>query len=194
MSKSYTGKKRVRKNFGRIDAVMDMPNLIDVQTGSYSSFISNTDKEGNHCEFGLEEVFKSIFPIRDFAGNGELDFVGYAFSDKISIVTNQGTDLLDKNLSSVKHFDKKLRIDNWYPDANHYSFTDKDTNMMGVLDLDFNIVVDNLKAVSEMTDKYFVFVNGFKYGFMDYEGNILFDFSIFDSMRDDADPTDYYSD
>jgi len=77
MSESYTGKKRVRKNFGRIDAVMDMPNLIDVQTGSYSSFINNTYADGNHCEFGLEEVFKSIFPIRDFAGNGELDFVGY---------------------------------------------------------------------------------------------------------------------
>ncbi|MBR1824958.1 MAG: DNA-directed RNA polymerase subunit beta [Alphaproteobacteria bacterium] len=77
MSESYTGKKRVRKNFGRIDAVMDMPNLIDVQTGSYSSFINNTDVNGDHCEFGLEEVFKSIFPIRDFAGNGELDFVGY---------------------------------------------------------------------------------------------------------------------
>lgn len=77
MSESYTGKKRVRKNFGRIDAVMDMPNLIDVQTGSYSSFINNKDVEGNRCEFGLEGVFKSIFPIKDFAGNGELDFVGY---------------------------------------------------------------------------------------------------------------------
>ncbi|MBR3676453.1 MAG: DNA-directed RNA polymerase subunit beta [Alphaproteobacteria bacterium] len=77
MSESYTGKKRVRKNFGRIDAVMDMPNLIDVQTGSYSSFINNVDVNGDHCEFGLEEVFKSIFPISDFAGNGELEFVGY---------------------------------------------------------------------------------------------------------------------
>ncbi len=77
MSESYTGKKRVRKNFGRIDAVMDMPNLIDVQTGSYSSFINNVDCNGEHCEFGLEEVFKSIFPISDYAGNGELEFVGY---------------------------------------------------------------------------------------------------------------------
>ena len=77
MTESYTGKKRVRKNFGRIDAVMDMPNLIDVQTGSYSSFINNTDSSGEHCEFGLEEVFNSIFPIRDFAGNGELEFVDY---------------------------------------------------------------------------------------------------------------------
>ena len=80
MTESYTGKKRVRKNFGRIDAVIDMPNLIEVQTGSYNSFINNVDMYGNHCEFGLEEVFKSIFPIRDFAGNGLLEFVKYELS------------------------------------------------------------------------------------------------------------------
>ena len=81
MTESYTGKKRVRKNFGRIDAVMDMPNLIDVQTGSYSSFINNKDNNGEYCEFGLEGVFKSIFPIRDFSGNGELEFVDYTLEE-----------------------------------------------------------------------------------------------------------------
>ncbi len=81
MKESYTSKKRVRKNFGKIDAVIDMPNLIEVQTGSYSSFINNVDIHGNHCEFGLEEVFKSIFPIKDFAGNGELEFVKYELEE-----------------------------------------------------------------------------------------------------------------
>ncbi|MBO6281201.1 MAG: DNA-directed RNA polymerase subunit beta [Alphaproteobacteria bacterium] len=81
MKESYTSKKRVRKNFGRIDAVMDMPNLIDVQTGSYSSFINNVDNNGERCEFGLEEVFKSIFPIKDFSGNGELEFVKYVLEE-----------------------------------------------------------------------------------------------------------------
>ena len=47
MSESYTGKKRVRKNFGRIEAVADMPNLIDVQTGSYSSFINNVENSSD---------------------------------------------------------------------------------------------------------------------------------------------------
>ncbi len=77
MKESYTGRKRVRKNFGKIDAVIDMPSLIEVQTGSYSSFINNVTPDGGHCEFGLEEVFKSVFPISDFAGNGELEFVKY---------------------------------------------------------------------------------------------------------------------
>ena len=58
MKESYTGKRRVRRTFGRIDAVSDMPSLIEVQTGSYADFIEN-----KNCEFGLENVFKSIFPI-----------------------------------------------------------------------------------------------------------------------------------
>ena len=81
MTETYTSKKRVRKNFGRIDAVMDMPNLIDVQTDSYDSFIHNTYKNGDHCEFGLEEVFKSVFPIKDYSGSGELDFVKYELEE-----------------------------------------------------------------------------------------------------------------
>lgn len=81
MTETYTSKKRVRKNFGRIDAVMDMPNLIDVQTDSYDSFIHNTYKNGDHCEFGLEEVFKSVFPIKDYSGTGELDFVKYELEE-----------------------------------------------------------------------------------------------------------------
>ena len=72
MKQSYAKKRRVRRSFGRIDAVADMPSLIEVQTGSYNDFI-----HGQDSEFGLGEVFKSIFPIRDFSGSGELEFVKY---------------------------------------------------------------------------------------------------------------------
>ena len=80
MKESYTSKRRVRRNFGRIDAVADMPSLIEVQTGSYADFIE-TNREKGQCEFGLEEVFKSIFPIKDFSGNGELEFVKYELEE-----------------------------------------------------------------------------------------------------------------
>ncbi len=79
MLKSYTSKKRVRRSFGRIDAVADMPSLIEIQKGSYDSFIQTPGAEP--CEFGLEEVFKSIFPIKDFSGNGELEFVKYELEE-----------------------------------------------------------------------------------------------------------------
>ena len=65
MKESYTSKRRVRRNFGRIDAVSEMPSLIEVQTGSYSDFIES-DKAKGECEFGLEEVFKSIFQLKIF--------------------------------------------------------------------------------------------------------------------------------
>ena len=80
MKESYTSKRRVRRKFGRIDAVSDMPSLIEVQTGSYADFIES-DKEKGQCEFGLEEVFKSIFPIKDFSGSGELEFVKYELEE-----------------------------------------------------------------------------------------------------------------
>ena len=80
MKESYTSKRRVRRNFGRIDAVSDMPSLIEVQTGSYADFIES-DKEKGQCEFGLEEVFKSIFPIKDFSGSSELEFVKYELEE-----------------------------------------------------------------------------------------------------------------
>ena len=50
--------------------------MIEVQTGSYRDFIEN-----KNCEFGLEEVFKSIFPIKDFSGTGELEFVKYELEE-----------------------------------------------------------------------------------------------------------------
>ena len=80
MLTSYTSKRRVRRNFGKIDAVSEMPSLIEVQTGSYNSFIE-ADKNAEKCEFGLEEVFKSVFPIKDFSGNGELEFVKYELEE-----------------------------------------------------------------------------------------------------------------
>ncbi len=77
MDKSYTSKKRVRRSFGKIDAVVSMPSLIEVQTGSYDNFIN----KDSVCEFGLEEVFKSIFPVKDYAGSGELEFVSYELEE-----------------------------------------------------------------------------------------------------------------
>ncbi len=76
MKESYTSKKRVRKNFGRIEPVADMPSLIEVQTASYDAFINNKESE-----FGLEKVFQDIFPIKDFSETGELDFVKYELEE-----------------------------------------------------------------------------------------------------------------
>ncbi len=79
MAKSFTGRKRVRKNFGRITAVIPMPNLIEVQKTSYDHFLQRYIAAEERTDSGLQEVFKSVFPIQDFSERGTLEFVKYEF-------------------------------------------------------------------------------------------------------------------
>ncbi|MCB1651454.1 MAG: DNA-directed RNA polymerase subunit beta [Alphaproteobacteria bacterium] len=74
---SFTGRKRVRRNYGRIEEVAEMPNLIEVQRRSYELFLqAETPAEDRNLQ-GLEEVFSTVFPIKDFADKAEIDFVKY---------------------------------------------------------------------------------------------------------------------
>ena len=77
MAKSLNGRKRVRKDFGRIPVVAPMPNLIEVQKSSYDKFLQANSPLDVRQKSGLWDVFKSVFPIKDFAGKGELEFVSY---------------------------------------------------------------------------------------------------------------------
>ncbi|GIX19992.1 MAG: DNA-directed RNA polymerase subunit beta [Erythrobacter sp.] len=74
-----TAKKRIRKIFGDIHEVVQMPNLIEVQRESYEQFL-RSDKSTGYVS-GLEKTLRSVFPIRDFAGTAELDFVHYELED-----------------------------------------------------------------------------------------------------------------
>ena len=76
---SLTGRKRIRKSFGSINEVAEMPNLIDVQKASYEKFLiseSAGSKESAKNQ-GLFRVFDSVFPINDFTDTSELQFVSY---------------------------------------------------------------------------------------------------------------------
>ena len=81
MSKSFTGRKWIRKNFGRIPSVAQMPNLIEVQKSSYDTFLRTGASAEEREVSGLQEVFKSVFPIKDFSGKGELEFVSYELEE-----------------------------------------------------------------------------------------------------------------
>ncbi|MGB7373278.1 DNA-directed RNA polymerase subunit beta [Pontixanthobacter sp.] len=70
-----TAKKRIRKIFGDVHEVVQMPNLIEVQRESYEQFL-RSDPSIDYVS-GLEKTLRSVFPIRDFAGTAELDFVHY---------------------------------------------------------------------------------------------------------------------
>ncbi|MGQ3674351.1 DNA-directed RNA polymerase subunit beta [Xanthobacter sp. TB0139] len=79
MAQTFTGRKRIRKFFGKIKEVAEMPNLIEVQKASYDQFLQIEEPEGGRDDDGLQAVFKSVFPISDFAGAAMLEFVGYEF-------------------------------------------------------------------------------------------------------------------
>jgi DNA-directed RNA polymerase subunit beta len=79
MSHSFAGRKRIRRSFGRIPQIVEMPNLIEVQKESYDQFLQVKNPETGRDEQGLEAVFKSVFPIADFGNTALLEFVSYEF-------------------------------------------------------------------------------------------------------------------
>src|ERR1041384_1960397 len=76
---SSNGRRRVRKFFGKIPEVAEMPNLIEVQKASYDQFLMVEEPTGGRLDEGLQAVFKSVFPISDFSGASMLEFVKYEF-------------------------------------------------------------------------------------------------------------------
>ncbi|MEX2648777.1 MAG: DNA-directed RNA polymerase subunit beta, partial [Alphaproteobacteria bacterium] len=79
MSQELLGRTRRRRLFGHIPTVITMPNLIEVQRNSYDQFLQAEVGPTRRDYAGLQGVFKSVFPIRDFAGRAELHFVKYEF-------------------------------------------------------------------------------------------------------------------
>src|SRR6266705_1249736 len=76
---TFTGRKRIRKFFGHIKEVAEMPNLIEVQKASYDQFLMVDEPVGGRLDEGLQAVFRSVFPISDFSGTSMLEFVRYEF-------------------------------------------------------------------------------------------------------------------
>ncbi len=81
MVQSFTGKKRIRKSFGRIPEAVQMPNLIEVQRSSYEQFLQRDARSAPRRDEGIEAVFKSVFPIKDFNERATLEYVTYEFED-----------------------------------------------------------------------------------------------------------------
>jgi DNA-directed RNA polymerase subunit beta len=73
--------RRLRRNFGRIEQVVEIPNLIEMQRASYDSFLQKDVPPEQRKEIGLQGAFQSVFPIQDFAGTASLEFVKYSFED-----------------------------------------------------------------------------------------------------------------
>ncbi|WP_020405297.1 DNA-directed RNA polymerase subunit beta [Hahella ganghwensis] len=77
MTYSYTEKRRIRKDFGKLPAVMDVPYLLSIQLDSYHDFLQQSVSHEDRQDVGLHAAFKSVFPIVSFSGNAALEYVSY---------------------------------------------------------------------------------------------------------------------
>ena len=78
MAYSYTEKKRIRKDFGRLPDVMEVPYLLAIQLDSYRKYTQADTPIAERKDMGLQAAFKSIFPISSYSGNAALEYVSYA--------------------------------------------------------------------------------------------------------------------
>ncbi|MFC1883924.1 DNA-directed RNA polymerase subunit beta [Thermodesulfobacteriota bacterium] len=95
MSEQYAANRRPRRNFGKIEKVVDIPSLIEVQQRSYENFLQKYIPPEEREDVGLQGALKSVFPINDFAGTASLEFVKYSFED----IKYDEEDCLNKSMS-----------------------------------------------------------------------------------------------
>jgi DNA-directed RNA polymerase subunit beta len=81
MSQRPLASRRIRKNFGKIRKIVQIPDLIGMQRESYQRFLQIDVPPEKREDIGLQAVFKSVFPIKDFTGSASLEFVSYRFAE-----------------------------------------------------------------------------------------------------------------
>ncbi|MFP4183193.1 MAG: DNA-directed RNA polymerase subunit beta [Halorhodospira sp.] len=82
MAYSFTEKKRIRKDFGKLPNILEVPYLLTTQVDSYKQFLQDEVPEDKRDqEVGLEGAFRSVFPIQSHSGNAELQYVSYRIGD-----------------------------------------------------------------------------------------------------------------
>ena len=137
---------RPRRNFGKIKKVVDIPNLIEIQRRSYDDFLQKDVPPDERQDLGLQAVFKSVFPIKDFNDTAELDFVSYEIGEP------------------------KFDIDECHQRGNNYAAPLKVTVHLVIYDIDPTTNVRSIKNVKEqevyfgelplMTDHGTFMING----------------------------------
>ncbi len=77
MQLSFTEKKNIRKNFGKLKEILSIPNLIEVQKKSYTQFLSSKDVSDSNLQKGLDKVYRSIFPIEELSDKATLEYLSF---------------------------------------------------------------------------------------------------------------------
>lgn len=152
ISKSFTGRKRIRKSFGRIPEVAPMPNLIDVQRSSYETFLQMNVSADSRQRTGLQEVFSSVFPINDFAGRGRLEFVSYELEEPKYDVE----ECIQRGLTFAAPLKVILRLIVWDVDEDTGSRSIRDIKEQPVYMGDMPLMTDNGTFIINGTERVIV--------------------------------------
>ena len=83
MTYSFTEKKRLRKDFGSMPGVMDIPYLLAIQLDSYRKFTQSGTPVDDRGDYGLHAAFRSVFPIASYSGSAALEYVDYALGKPV---------------------------------------------------------------------------------------------------------------
>ncbi|MBC9178793.1 DNA-directed RNA polymerase subunit beta [Pseudoroseomonas ludipueritiae] len=152
ITKSFTGRKRIRRSFGRLPEVAPMPNLIDVQRASYEAFLQMGVDPDARTNTGLQEVFKSVFPIDDFAGRGRLEFVQYELEEPKYDVE----ECIQRGLTFAAPLKVRLRLIVWDVDEDTGSRSVRDIKEQDVYMGDMPLMTDNGTFIINGTERVIV--------------------------------------
>jgi DNA-directed RNA polymerase subunit beta len=83
MAYSFTEKKRIRKNFGKLPEILEVPYLLSIQLDSYNQFLQQNAESEGRADAGLHAAFKSVFPIVSYSGNAALEYVSYRLGEPV---------------------------------------------------------------------------------------------------------------
>ncbi|HYM36263.1 MAG TPA: DNA-directed RNA polymerase subunit beta, partial [Steroidobacteraceae bacterium] len=83
MAYSFTEKKRIRKDFGKRQSMLEVPYLLAIQLDSYRKFLQADTHEDRRADIGLHAAFKSVFPIVSYSGNAFLEYVSYRLGEPV---------------------------------------------------------------------------------------------------------------
>ncbi|MEI6730036.1 MAG: DNA-directed RNA polymerase subunit beta, partial [Pseudomonadota bacterium] len=149
---SFTSRKRIRRSFGRIPSIATMPNLIEVQKNSYEQFLQRFIAADNRKDFGLQTVFKGVFPIKDFAETATLEFVKYEFDEpKYDI-----EECRQRGINYAAPLRVTLRLIVWIVDVDTGSREIKDIKEQDVYMGDIPLMTDNGTFVISGTERVIV--------------------------------------
>ncbi len=146
MALSFTAKKRIRKSYGVITETVLMPNLIEVQRSSYEQFLQMHTSPDKRDPDGLESVFKSVFPIKDFSDRATLEYISFEFeAPKFDV-----QECMQRDLNYAAPLKVKLRLIVFE--------TDEETGAKSIKDIKEQDVY--LGDIPLMTDKGTFIING----------------------------------